>query len=203
LADWLAGVSAIEALAVVFAILYLALAIRQSALCWPAGLVSVALSLALFYDARLYMESALQVFYIAISLYGWYEWRRGGARHEGVAITLWSARTHAVCIAVIAVVTVLFGAVLARTTDAALPYVDSFTTVAAIVTTWMVARKILENWIYWFVIDAVSIYLYRMRGLDLYAALFVLYLVLVVIGFRRWLLDWRAQRPADVAAQPG
>lgn len=203
MADWLAGSSALEALAVVFAILYLVLAIRQSALCWPAGLVSVALSLVLFYDARLYMESALQIFYIAISLYGWYEWKRGGTRHEGVSITLWPARMHAFCGGLIVLATVAFGAVLARTTDAALPYVDSFTTVGAIVTTWMVARKILENWIYWFVIDSVSIYLYLMRGLDLYAALFAVYLVLVVVGFRRWLLDWRAQRADGAALESG
>ena len=201
--DWFANVSVLEAIAVVFAIAYLVLAIRQSALCWPAGLVSVALSLVLFYDARLYMEALLQVFYIAISIYGWYEWRFGGARHEGVAIRLWSPRTHAACIALIALASVGFGAVLARTTNAALPYVDSFTTVAAIVTTYMVAKKILENWLYWFVIDAVSVYLYRMRELDLYAALFVFYLLLVVVGFRRWLIDWRAQQTAAEALQHG
>jgi nicotinamide mononucleotide transporter len=80
-------------------------------------------------------------------------------------------------------------------TDAAFPYFDSFTTVAAIVTTYMVARKVLENWLYWFVIDSISVYLYLARGLTLTALLFVLYLVLIVIGWRRWWLDWRALPP--------
>jgi nicotinamide mononucleotide transporter len=78
-------------------------------------------------------------------------------------------------------------------TDAAFPFVDSFTTVAAIVTTFMVARKVLENWIYWFVIDGISVFVYVARGLELTAALFVVYLVLIVVGFRRWWLDWHAQ----------
>ena len=75
-----------------------------------------------------------------------------------------------------------------------MPYLDSFTTVAALVSTYMVARKILENWIYWFVIDAVSVYLYGLRDLYLTAALYVLYLVMIVIGFRRWWRDWQIQR---------
>ena len=76
-------------------------------------------------------------------------------------------------------------------TDAAFPYADSFTTVAAIVTTYMVARKVLENWVYWFVIDSVSVYLYASRGLYLTTLLFLSYLVLIVIGFRTWLREYR------------
>jgi nicotinamide mononucleotide transporter len=75
---------------------------------------------------------------------------------------------------------------LTHFTEAAMPYLDSFTTWGAIVTTWMVARKILENWIYWFVIDSVSVYLYISRELYLTSGLFLLYLVLIVIGYRAW-----------------
>lgn len=203
MADWFADVSFLEVLAVVFAIVYLLFAIRQNSLCWPAALISVTLSLVLFYDARLYMEALLQVFYIAMAIYGWYQWRFGGAEHAGISIRLWSAREHAFVLVLIALSSLAFGGVLSRTTNAALPYVDSFTTVAAIVTTYMVAKKILENWIYWFVIDAVSVYLYSTRGLTLYAALFVFYLVLIIVGFRRWLVDWRSQAAAETVAQHG
>ena len=78
------------------------------------------------------------------------------------------------------------GYLLDNFSDAALPYLDSFTTWGAIVTTWMVARKIIQNWHYWFIIDSVSVYLYINRGLVLTALLFVLYLVLIVIGYRQW-----------------
>jgi nicotinamide mononucleotide transporter len=180
----------IELVAVVFAIAYLVLAIRQNVWCWPAAIVSVVLSFVLFWDARLLMEAVLQVFYLGMGVYGWQQWLRGSSGDEGVRVHWWPMRLHLAAVAVIAVLTVGCGRLLADT-DAALPYLDSFTTAAAIVTTWMVARKVIENWIYWFVIDSVSIYLYIDRGLVLYAGLFVAYLVLVVIGFRAWLADGR------------
>ena len=188
----MSAVSWTEIAAVAFALAYLVLAIRQNELCWPAALISVTLSLVLFYDARLYMETALQVFYIAMAIYGWYQWRRGGSEHSGVKITLWSARTHVIAIATVILLSAGFGAVLAARTDAALPYADSFTTIGALVATYMVAKKVLENWVYWFVLDSVSVFVYAARELYLYALLFVLYLVLIVIGYRRWHADWRA-----------
>jgi nicotinamide mononucleotide transporter len=84
------------------------------------------------------------------------------------------------------------GTVLSRT-NAAFPYLDSFTSVGAVITTYMVAKKILENWVYWLVIDGITLYIYWQRSLYLYAALFVVYLVLVVVGFYRWRRDWQAQ----------
>lgn len=193
MADWFAGISTLEAAAVAFAVAYLVLAIRQSQWCWPAALVSVLLSLVLFAEAKLYMESGLQIFYAAMAVYGWYQWRHGGEDKQGVAVGVWPARRHAAAVGVTLAASAVFGAVLSARTDAALPYLDSFTTVAAIVTTYMVARKVLENWIYWFVIDSLSIYLYLARDLPLYAGLFGFYLVLIVIGYRRWLADYRAQ----------
>ena len=197
--DWsaaIASMSALEAAAVAFGLLYLVLAIRQNILCWPAALIGVLLSLVLFYEARLYMESALQIFYAAMAFYGWQQWRngrRGVVRLESdLPVSVWSARRHAVAIGTTLAASGVCGWALSHT-DAAFPYADSFTSIAAIVTTYMVAKKVLENWIYWFVIDAISVYLYTARELHLYAALFVLYLVLVVLGFFRWRRDWRAQ----------
>jgi nicotinamide mononucleotide transporter len=202
MSELLASISWTEIGAVVFAIAYLVLAIRQSVLCWPAALISVTLSLVLFYAAKLYMEAALQVFYIAMAIYGWYQWRRGGTEHSGVEITLWSIRAHAIAIAAVTVVSAGFGAVLAARTDAALPYADSFTTIGALVATYMVTKKVLENWVYWFVLDSVSVFIYVARELYLYALLFVLYLVLIVIGYRRWRRDLRAQQMQPAAPEP-
>ena len=187
-----AGISWIEIGAVAFALAYLVLAIRQSQLCWPAALISVTLSLVLFYDARLYPEAALQIFYFVMAVYGWYQWRRGGTEHAGVKVTVWSARAHVISIAAVGVLSAGVGAALAARTNAALPYADSFTAIGALVATYMVAKKVLENWIYWFVLDGVSVFVYVARGLNVYALLYVLYLVLIVIGYRRWRADWRA-----------
>ncbi|HEY7672096.1 MAG TPA: nicotinamide riboside transporter PnuC [Gammaproteobacteria bacterium] len=202
MSELFSNISWTEIGAVVFAIAYLVLAIRQNVLCWPAALISVTLSLVLFYEAKLYMEAALQVFYIAMAIYGWYQWRRGGAGHSGVKITLWSKRTHALVIAAVIVLSVGFGAILAARTDAALPYADSFTTIGALVATYMVTKKVLENWAYWFVLDSVAVFVYVARDLYLYALLFVLYLVLIVIGYRRWRRDFRAEQSLLSGPEP-
>ena len=191
-----------EIAAVVLAIAYLVLAIRQHIGCWPAAIASTTIYIGLMYEARLYMESALQVFYIAVAVYGWQQWRRGGPGGRPLAVQTWPWPRHAVAIAAILALSAGSGYALARYTSAALPYLDSFTTWGAIVTTWMVARKLLENWLYWFVIDSVSLYLYVSRGLLLTAALFALYLVLIVIGYRRWRASLREQSlaPAGLPA---
>jgi nicotinamide mononucleotide transporter len=189
-----ASLSPLEAASVVFGVLYLLLAIRENIWCWAAGLVGVLLSLVLFWEARLYMESLLQIFYAVMSVYGWYEWRYGGRGKEGVPIRIWGWRTHLGALGAVALITAALGAYLSAYTNEALPFVDSFTTIGALLTTYMVAKKVLENWVYWLVIDSVSAVMYGMRGLYLYAALFVVYLVMVVIGFRAWSRQWHAEQ---------
>jgi nicotinamide mononucleotide transporter len=185
----------LEAAGVLFGVLYLVLAIRESLLCWPAAFISSVLTIVVMFGARLYAEAGLNVFYAAMAVYGWYQWRYGG-RDRGAAalrIGVWRLRTHALASGGSLALSALVGWLMSRYTDAAFPYLDAFVTVGSIVTTYMVANKILENWLYWLVIDSLSLYLYLERGLNLYAALFALYLVLVVIGFIRWRRDWRAQ----------
>jgi nicotinamide mononucleotide transporter len=175
-----------EVPAVVLAVLYLLLAIRQNIWCWAAAAASTLLYLFIMYKASLYMESALQLFYLGMAAYGWFQWRRGGAEGTGLAVTTWPFRYHLVAIVMVFLLVFVSGELLTRYSSAALPFLDSFTTWGAIVATWMVARKILENWIYWFVIDAVSIYLYISRDLYFTAVLFACYLVMIVIGYRSW-----------------
>jgi nicotinamide mononucleotide transporter len=182
----LAALSVWETAAVALAILYLILVIRQNIWCWAAAIASTTIYIFLMYRAALYMESALQFFYIAIAVYGWRQWRAGGPEHDTLAVSTWPPQRHLTATASILVLAAISGMLLTHFTEAALPYLDSFTTWGAIVTTWMVARKILENWIYWFVIDSVSVYLYISRELYLTSGLFLLYLVLIVIGYRAW-----------------
>ena len=194
-----AGLSVWELLAVVLAIAYLVLAVRQNIWCWVAAALSTLIYLFIFYRASLLMESALQVFYLGMAGYGYHQWRGRTQRDEGLAVSLWPWRHHLVAIIGIVLLSALTGAWMERNTAAALPYLDAFTTVSAMLTTYMVARKILENWIYWFVIDSVSIYLYVSRELYLTALLFCVYLVLIVVGFIRWKKDYDCQDPAVVA----
>ncbi|QIB66650.1 nicotinamide riboside transporter PnuC [Kineobactrum salinum] len=183
-----------EVIAVALGIAYLLLAVRESLWCWYAAFGGTAIYLWLFWQVRLPMESALQLFYLAMAVYGWQQWR-SGARSDGRTrpISRWPARTHLFAIITVLSASAVSGALLQRYTDAALPYLDSFTTWGSVLTTWMVARKVLENWVYWLVIDSACIYLYLERGLLLTAVLFMVYLIIVVFGFFQWRQHYHAQ----------
>ena len=185
LLDGLRALSGWEAAAVVLAITYLLLIIRQNPLGWPASIGSAGIYLVLMWQAGLLMQSALQVFYMAMAAYGWWNWNRGEGGHE-LPVVSWTARSHVAALALIIALGLLGGHLLYKNSAAALPYLDSLVAWGAIVTTWMVARKVLQNWHYWFVIDSASIYLYASQGLYLTAVLFGFYLVLIVIGYRQW-----------------
>ncbi len=186
------AMSAWEAAAVVLGVAYLLLAMRESLWCWYAAFASTGIFLVLFWNVNLLMESALQVYYLGMAVYGWWQWQRGGEGHTELAISRWDTRQHLVAVAAVLLVSAASGALLQQFTGAALPYLDSFTTWGSVLTTWMVARKILENWLYWLVIDSVSIYLYLDRALYLTAGLFALYLVIVLFGYRKWWLHYQA-----------
>ena len=183
----------LETLAVVLGIGYLLLAMRESSLCWYCAFCSTALYVWIFGDVSLYMESALNVYYMAMAIYGWLQWQRGGADKSGVKIIRWTARQHTLGIVLILAASATSGYLLSSNTAAKLPYLDSFTTWGSVFTTIMVARKVLENWLYWIVINSVSIYLYIDRGLDQTAAMYFLYLVLATIGFLTWKKVYDAQ----------
>ena len=167
-------------------ILAVVLAIRQNIWCWAAAAVSTLLYLFIMYQAQLYMESVLQLFYLAMAAYGWYQWRGSGDDGEELKVSAWPVRYHFIAIGSVLLLVLVSGELLTRYSDAALPFLDSLTTWGAVVATYMVTRKILENWIYWFVIDAVSIGLYISRDLHFTAALFTAYMVMIVVGYRSW-----------------
>ena len=183
----------LEALAVLLAITYLLLAVREKIACWYAAFVSSALFWYIFLDVNLLMESALQIYYVAMAVYGWWQWRRGGQGGVELGISRWPLRKHALAILAVLLCGSISGYLLSVHSEARLPYVDSFTTWASVLTTWMVARKLIENWIYWLVIDSISIALYLDRELYLTAFLFGVYLIIVIFGWRSWHLRYRQQ----------
>lgn len=190
-----AGVSPVEAVAAVLGLVYLVLVILQHRAAWLAALASTALYLLVFYRARLYMQAALQVYYIVIALYGWYAWRRQPDGGE-LPVSRASLRIQAAGLAGVALASAASAALLARETGSAEPMLDSLTTWASVFTTWLVARKKIENWAWWLVVDALTVLL-CWRG-RLYASmiLYGLYLGLVLLGWRSWYLDMQRQTRA-------
>jgi len=177
-----------ELAAVIFAITYVLLAVRENVLCWFFAFLSTAIYTVLFWDVSLLMDSALNVYYMAMAVFGWYQWTRGGTNGSAkpLAVCSMSIKQHALVIAIIAVLSIVSGYLLNEHSNAAWPYVDSFTTWASVITTYLVTQKYLQNWLYWIVIDAVSVPLYIDRGLNLTALLFVAYIVIAVFGYFSW-----------------
>lgn len=188
-----------EVVAVILGIAYLVLAMRQNILCWYAAFGSTAIFSWLFWDVSLVMESGLNVYYLIMAVYGWWVWR-GNSQQETKTVTIktWSISRHALVIVGIVLTSLATGYGLEKNTSAALPYLDSFTTWGAVITTYMVAQKVLENWLYWLVIDTVAIYLYIDRELYLTALLMAIYVVLAVLGWFIWLKEYRQQNEASV-----
>lgn len=187
-----------EMLAVLFAIAYLLLAIKESIWCWPAALVSTLIYVFLFFDVNLYMESALQLFYIAMAIFGWVLWRHHQDSRDDLQISAWSVNNHLAAILLITALVLVSGYLLHNNTDAAFPWLDSFTTWGAVITTWMVVKKILENWIYWLIIDSVSIYLFIQRELYLTALLFFVYVMLCFVGYHQWRKNYKQNQLSTV-----
>lgn len=192
----------LETVAVVLAIAYLLLAVKENSLCWYCAFFSTAIYVYIFGDVSLYMESALNVYYMAMAVYGWYQWRHGGASGAGRAICRWGFEQHVIALLLILAGTLLSGYLLDANTDAKLPYLDSFTTWASVMTTLMVARKVLENWLYWMVINSVSIFMFIDRELYQTAVMLGLYLGLSVVGYFAWRKVYLNQNPTAFAENP-
>jgi len=189
--------SLLELIAVVLAIAYLLLAVRQHIACWYAAFISTAIFLYVFWQVNLYMESGLQVYYLGMAVYGWWAWQRGRSEGKpGLTISTWSLRQHLIVIGIVVVATFVSGTLLSGT-EQRLGYLDSFTTWGAVVATFMVTRKVLENWLYWIVIDSASLYLYFDRELYFTMILFLVYLVIIFFGFRSWLREYRLEAQDD------
>jgi nicotinamide mononucleotide transporter len=183
--------SVLEALALVFNLAYVFLAIYQNALCWPAGLVGAGLTFVVFLDARLYGAMALQGVYMALMVYGWHEWRHGGEEGGKLAVTQTPTRWRLILGLAGAVSAVILGLFLLHRTDAALPFWDSGTTSFSLVAQFMTTRKWLENWLVWIVVDAVYVGMMISQQLYLMAALYVAYLFLAVWGWLQWRNDMK------------
>ncbi len=181
----------IEVAAAVLAVLYVLLAIPQKLSCWAAAFLSSCLYVWVFFGARLYMESVLNAFYAVMAVYGFWQWQqgRGGA---GLAVCRWSVGRHAAGLLGVIGFSAVSWYFLRRYTPAAWPFLDSMVTWASVFATFLVARKVYENWHWWLIIDSISLCLYFTKGLYLTMLLYASYLVLIVIGMR----EWRRSLPA-------
>ena len=182
----------VELVAVIFGLAYVVLAIRLHHWCWYMTLCSGALFLWLFWNVELYLMSLLQLFFMGIAIYGIFKWNPNSSNLEK-RITIIKPKHHLYILSLIVLFSIVIGWFLNHYTDDAFPYLDTFTAVGSLITSWMVAKKILENWLYWVVIDAVSIYIYIERELYLTVLLFTIYLIMAALGYHQWKRSYHQQ----------
>lgn len=192
----------LEVVAVLFGVLSVWLSTREHIASWPTALVNTSLYFVILWREQLYANASLQLFYFALSLYGWYAWKFGGREHTGVVVTRTTRRLAVLLLSIGLTAAAVIAAVLLRFTDAASPWLDAGTTATSLVAQWMMTRKLLENWLVWTVVNVVYIGMYLSQGLRLTAGLYVAFLVLAVLGYRSWRRSLAARLAAAEPAAP-
>lgn len=190
--DGIKAISTIEWLAVISSIIYVILAAKRSILCWLFAFIGSALFVYLCYIGNLYIESVLQFFYVAMAVVGWLTWKNSNSDES--QIKKWGLNKHLINIVLSGVTALLIGYIFDKYTAQANPYIDAFTTCYSLSATYMVTKKIIGNWLYWIVIDLVSIYLYAQRDYYLTAVQYGLFTLLAVYGYKVWRKEYKLQK---------
>jgi nicotinamide mononucleotide transporter len=190
LTEWLLS-NKIELLGAILGILYIVFSIKQNILTWPTGLLTSLLYIVVFFKSGLYATMGLQVYYVFISIYGWYFWLKGKKTDnksqlpvQTVNKKLW-VKIGLFSILIYAAISFM----LIKYSDSEVPYLDSLTTSLSIVATWMLAKKYIEQWIIWIFADLVSSGLYIYKNLWPTVVLFIIFTIMAILGYIEWKKD--------------
>lgn len=183
-----------EAIAVAAGLVYVLLILRRNRWGWVAGALSSSIYVVIASRARLPMQSLLQMYYVGMSVYGWFSWKRNAEQEHG-RIFRWPLRRHLLVALAILLASALSARFLAAGTRAEWPLLDSLTTWTSLVATWLLARSVFETWYYWIFADIIMVGLFVRQGLPYTACLFMAYIIVSCLGLRSWLLRYRDQPP--------
>lgn len=184
----LAHMAWLELSGLVSGLLCVWLLVRGNVWTFPVGLVYALISVVVFFNTRLYADVLLNAYYVLMNAYGWYYWLYGGQQEADRRLPVRRAkpRVMLVLVGAIGAGTLLMGAFFSRATDADVPYWDSLIVVASFAAMWLTARKYIDNWIIWFAVDVVATGVYLVKGIEFYALLYGIYLILAILGWRAW-----------------
>ena len=177
---------AIELISVIFGLVFLVLLIRQNILCWWFGIAGSLLSIFLFYHTKLYSEAILYSYYVLMGFYGCYSWNNKSNNNLTLAVSEKRIGFHLMAIVSSTLTAICLGWYFENYSDAKSPYLDALTTIFSFFATYLEAKKILSAWIYWIIINGLTIGLYFTKGLDIYSALSVIYFVMSFVGYFKW-----------------
>lgn len=191
----------LEIIGAISGLVYLYFSVNQKVWLWPVGIISSAFFVFVFFKAQLYADMSLNIYYLAVSIYGWYHWlrRKDNASHESIKIEVLSLKNWFEYLVFTALLTVIFSWVLIHIPEkigwlpSSVPIWDSFLTAGSIIATWMLARKVLEQWLWWIVIDAISVAIFIYKDLYFTAGLFVVNTIMAIVGYIKWRNDYKIQ----------
>lgn len=181
--------------ALTFGVTYVVLAARGSVWCWPAGIAASILSLGVAFQSNYRLDALKESYYVAMGIYGWYNWTSKHTHAAAAPVITESVRFNIRLIVFGLAASIVVGFVFDRL-GSSLPYLDAGTTVFAFTTTWLVARKVLENWLYWIVVNTVSIYMYMVSQAYFFSVLLAVYTIVAILGYVRWRRLLLAQQKA-------
>ena len=197
--DWII-INYFELLAAGLGFVAIFLQIRQNVWYWMVSIIMVSMYIYIYIDAKLYADMSLQVYYLIISFYGWYMWLFGKTVNQHKT-ALSVSRSATKLIGILSIISIALFFIIAwfliQFTNSDLPYWDSFTTSLSFVATWMLARKKIENWLIWIVVDAVSVGIYIYKSLYPTAVLFLFLTVLAWVGYKKWQKDLQSPIATD------
>ncbi|MEI6141249.1 MAG: nicotinamide riboside transporter PnuC [Mariniphaga sp.] len=184
-----ASENSIEIGGTVFGLIYVWFSIKQNLLTWPAGIISSLLYCWVFFNARFYAQTGLQVYYVLISVYGWWSWHHSSnigstRKYLTISFTDWSLWVKLILLNF--AVAFLIYYITGSYTNDSIPLTDSFIASLSVIATWMLARKKIEQWLIWIFVDLISAGLYLYRGLYPTVLLFIVYAIMAGIGFLQW-----------------
>jgi nicotinamide mononucleotide transporter len=192
--DWLKSQSLLEISGVISGIGCVYLAARNNIWSWPLAIISVSLYIIIFYDAKLYADTGLQVYFLITNIYGWYFWSRKSEMDKKVPVSFANGKLILLSLIAIVIFTLLLGTFLYKGTDAAFPYIDSFCTACSLVAQLFLARKIIENWLIWIFVDIIYIGVYMIKDLHLTAGMYALYVLIAAMGYINWKKEYKQSK---------
>lgn len=193
----------VETTAAILGTIYLLLSIRQHIGLWFFGLLTSALYIYVFLAEKFYADMALQVYYVVISIYGWIHWKYGKDNDKKLPVTSCGVRLFYALTGSWLILWIAMSAFLKYFTDSPVPVGDGFTTAGSIVATWMLARKIKEHWIFWVIIDFVSLALYLNKQMYPTSILFAVYTIMAVVGYIEWTKDYKTRPIKQILTNKG
>ncbi|MDD3195454.1 MAG: nicotinamide riboside transporter PnuC [Paludibacter sp.] len=177
----------LEVIGTLLSFAYLWLSVKQKIGLWIFGFLGAVVYTIVFFESKLYAAMSLQLYYLWVSVYGWYSWKKSKASTgEELPVRLTRFNEWPVLLGITLIIMLIYYALLSMGTDSPIPGADSFITAFSIIATWMLARKQIEHWLIWIVVDLVAVGIYFMQGLYSTSILFLVYGIMAVIGWFQW-----------------